>query len=471
MQGSLKIKEVDLLNHIQHGVIVIDVEGTILYLNSASEKIFGYTLEELTGKSMKLLCDEDESSTFEQLVETCRREEKYSGKWHIKCKKNTLIWVDIKSSKFVNEVDGKPYCIITITNIEPLENIKKDLKKAVALENTILETSADAIITADGEGKILSFNRAAVQMFGYSKNETIGRDVQTLIPSFYTKNQEFFSSRFKNNTEAITYGGDIDMQALRKDGTVFHTSTSVSNIPWNGDRMFVSIIRDLTHKRELEKRMINITNEERQRIGRELHDGLGQMLTGIRMVAESLARKLKANEIPGAGEVQEIAEMVKEADERARALSRGLVEVHLIEKGLSSALESLATRITKTFGIDCFYTEDGRIEFDNHTVALHVYRIVQEAVTNAVRHGDAETIHIHLSKNGKGTNITIEDDGSGFAPKDVTDSGSGIQIMKYRADILGGVLDICRTEDEKTLVRCIIPDIIENLNDETELKE
>jgi signal transduction histidine kinase len=242
---------------------------------------------------------------------------------------------------------------------------------------------------------------------------------------------------------------------------------SLSNIPWKGKRMFVGVIRDLTKKRELEKRMIDIANEERRRIGRELHDGLGQMLTGIRMVAENLARRLKANEIPGAADVQEISEMVKEADEHARSISRGLVEINLEKMGLSTALENLAERILKTYGIECSYTDDGKIELKNHTNALHIYRIVQEAVTNAVRHAGAENIHIRMLKNGNHTAVIVEDDGDGFDPKEGTNNGSGIQIMKYRADIMGGVLDIKRTEDCKTQVRCIIP----NNTDRDELEK
>jgi PAS domain S-box-containing protein len=467
MQGSSLIKKIDLLNHIQHGIIVIDTEGTILFWNSVSRDIFGYTLEEIEGKSLRVLHGGGDSSKFENLLEKCRVEEKYNGKWHAKCKDNTRIWLDVKSSTLFDEANEKQYCVITIHNIEFLETIKQELKNAAAIERTILENSADAIITTDEEGKILSFNHVAVQMFGYQKNEIIGEDIQVLIPSFYLKNQDFFLKRYKNKMKTITYDGDMDMQGMRKSGKVFYISMSLSNIPWKGKRMFVGIIRDLTQKRELEKRMIHIANEERRRIGRELHDGLGQMLTGIRLVAENLARRLKANEIPGAADVLEISEMIKEADEHARSISRGLVEINLEKMGLSTALENFAERILKTYGIECTYEEDGRVELENHTNALHIYRIVQEAVTNAVRHADAENIYIRLLRNGNHTAVIVEDNGSGFDPKDVTNDGSGIQIMKYRADIMGGVLDIKRTEDDKTQVRCIIP----NNSDATELKE
>lgn len=465
MKGSALIKKIDLLNYIQDGILVIDAMGTILHCNSACEEIIGYSLDEITGKSMKLLHDKDDSSTFEQLLDSCKNEETFDGKWRAKCKNSTRIWLDVKSSTLYDEANGKQYCVITLNNIESLETVKQDLEKVTRLEKTILETSADAIITADEEGNVLIFNRAAVRMFGYEKKEILGKNIQMIIPSFNPKRLDVFIKRCNDEVQNISKGKDIDMQGRHKNGKVFYISMSVSDVPWNSNRMIVGIIRDLTQKRELEKRMIDIANEERRRIGRELHDGLGQMLTGIRMVAENLARKLKANEIPGADEVQEISEMVKEADEHARALSRGLVDIHLVEKGLSTALEILADRIFKTYNINCKYTEDGQIEFENHTMALHTYRIVQEAVTNAVRHADAENIYIRLSANEKHTAIIVEDDGTGFDPKTVANNGSGIQIMKYRADLLGGTIDFSRTEDNKTAIRCIIPNNLENFSD------
>jgi PAS domain S-box-containing protein len=461
MKGSSLIQKIDLLNHIQHGILVIDIEGTILYCNKAGEEMFGYTSEEITGQSMKMLQEKDDFSEFEQLLEKCRNEETFRGKWRAKCESGSRLWLDVQSSTFLDKANRKRYCVITISNIEPLETVKKDLEKVAALEQTIFETSADAIITADGEGSIMSFNRAAVQIFGYEKNEIIGKNIQEIISSFNPKNLSLFIKRYNKKMKTISKGENIDMLGLRKNGSSVHINVSVSNVPWNGQRIFVVIIRDLTQKRELEKQMIDIANEERRRIGRELHDGLGQMLTGIRMVAESLARKLKANEIPGAGEVQEISEMIRDADEHARAISRGLVEVHLVEKGLSNALDNLAGRIFNTFGIDCVYTESGQIEFANHTNALHIYRIVQEAVTNAVRHAEAANIQICMSKNESNVVITIEDDGIGFELENGFREGSGIKIMQYRADLLGGKIDIYRRDDSKTVVKCIVPTEIE----------
>lgn len=462
------LDKLDILNHIQHGIIVIDTEGMIQYWNLSCEEIFGYSFSEIEGKSMKLLYDDSDEGQFVRLINECREKKTYKGGWRAKCKNGRRTWLESRTGTFIDEDGEYQYCVISVNKAEKLEKAKRSLQAVKALEETILEKSVDAIITTNGEGNILSFNPAAVEMFGYQKDEVIGKKVHLLIPSFYSENQDLFLNRFTDLGDTITKGGKIDFKGLRKDGTIFHINLSVSEVPWKGERMFLGIIRDLSQKRELEKTVLDIANEERRRIGRELHDGLGQMLTGTRMVAENLARKLKANEVPGADEVREISEMIKDADEYARTLSRGLVQVDLEKMGLCVALENLSNQIPRMYGIECSYMENGQVEFENHHMALHIYRIVQEAVNNAVRHADANTLRIRLSKNEFHTSVTIEDNGKGFDPHSVQRGGSGIQIMKYRAEMLGGILDISRTEDETTRVQCIIPNNLEHFDEPDE---
>jgi signal transduction histidine kinase len=202
---------------------------------------------------------------------------------------------------------------------------------------------------------------------------------------------------------------------------------------------------------------LEIGDEERRRIGRELHDGLGQMLTGIRMVSENVARKLKANGVPGSDEVEEITKMAREADEYSRVLTSGMVQLELESEGLSDALKNYCSRIEKIYGIRCQYITNGNVEIEKHSDALNLFRIVQEAINNAIKHGRAGQISVRIADSGTITSLTIDDDGNGFDPDAIHSRGSGIQIMKFRADILGGKLDIIRTDEEQTRVRCIIP--------------
>lgn len=468
MQKISVLDQLEILDNIQHGIIVIDSEGTILYWNRSCEEIFSYSFTEVEGKSMSLLYNDHDKMPFERLLKKCKNKKKYKGRWRAKSKHGSQFWLDVRTGTFIDENSENQYCVISVNRTDKLDIAKRSLKEVKALEETILETSVDAIITTSEEGNILSFNRAAVEMFGYQKDEIIGKKVHTLIPSFYSENHDLLLKNSIDSGDNITKGGRIDFKGLRKDGTIIHINLSVSEVPWKGKRIFLGIVRDLSQKRELEKTVLDIANEERQRIGRDLHDGLGQMLTGIRMIAESLARKLKANEVPGADEVREISEMVKEADEYARTLSHGLVQVDLEKMGLCIALENLTKRIPKMYGMECSYIENGQVEFENHNMAIHIYRIVQESVNNIIRHAGAKKILIRLSRNEYHTSVTIEDNGKGFDPLSIQKGGSGIQIMKYRAEILGGILNISRTEDETTRVQCIIPNNLKHFDEPSE---
>jgi two-component system, LuxR family, sensor kinase FixL len=140
--------------------------------------------------------------------------------------------------------------------------------------------------------------------------------------------------------------------------------------------------------------LLEIGNEERRRIGRDLQDGLGQMLSGIKILTENLARKLQANVLPAAGEVQEISEMLRKADQFTRTLSRGMVQVDLEKRGLNAAIQNLCKQTIKMTETKCFITGDYDIEIENHTMAIHIYRIIQKAISNAVKHEKAKNITV-----------------------------------------------------------------------------
>jgi two-component system, LuxR family, sensor kinase FixL len=340
---------------------------------------------------------------------------------------------------------------------ENLLEIHARLEDNEARLRAILESSQGAIITTDEKGVILSFNRSAERIFGYKKHEVIGENVKILMPHHHSEKHDRYIKNYLNTGERKIIGKDREEHGLRKDGTLFPIHLSISEIKLKDHRIFSAIITDLTDRRKLEQRILETSDEERRRIGQDLHDGLGQMLTGIRLVSENLARKLKANEIPGSDEVQEISEMAREADEYTRSLTQGMVQVELEKNGLRVALENLCKRAEKMFGVECTYVESGDVDIDNHTLSMNLFRIAQESVNNAVKHGRAKNINIRLANSGTHLSLLIEDDGIGFDTLDVSGQGTGIQIMKYRAGILGGILEIGRTEEELTSVRCIIP--------------
>jgi signal transduction histidine kinase len=153
----------------------------------------------------------------------------------------------------------------------------------------------------------------------------------------------------------------------------------------------------------------------------------------------------------------EITEHVKEADQYARDLSHGLIPVDVEANGLPEALRRLANNAERLFNVDCTFQEVERALVHDNTSATHLYRIAQEAVNNAVRHGEADRIKLVLAAGDEQIRLQVRDDGTGFETEDVTDAGMGVRIMSYRARIIGGTLDISSALGEGTVVTCTLP--------------
>ena len=214
---------------------------------------------------------------------------------------------------------------------------------------------------------------------------------------------------------------------------------------------------DITERKVLEESILEISACEQRRIAQDLHDGLGQHLTGIAFMSKVLEAKLSDQSLPEAVEAARIVEMVNQAIDNTRQLARGLHPVTAEDTGLMSALGKWTGEVEDLFHISCRFECERPVLIHDVNVATHLYRIAQEAVNNAIRHGKSKEIVIRLSaRNGAGT-LTIQDDGTGFAADPVKQPGVGLSIMNYRADIVGGALKVQPNEDRGVTVTCLFP--------------
>jgi two-component system sensor kinase FixL len=447
----------NILENILHGVIVTDTRGRILFWNRANQEMFGYTEQEMLNRPINILFEKESKIPFKELLRKCSLSEPVYGRWHGIRKDGSLVWLEVRAKLVNSENSNSDYCVITLGDIDKLKNTENRLNQNRAVFEVILEEISDAIFTADEKGAILTVNSAVSEMFGYEKDELVGRNLKLLMPFPFNESQDNFMKSNLSGGDKKILGEEREIHGLRKDDAVFPIEVVLSEIQWEGDRIFAGVIRDLSARRALERKLIEIGNEERQRIGRNLHDGLGQMLTGIRMLSENLARKLNANALPCADDVQEIAEMIHEADEMVRSIARDMVQVDFEKSGLHVALDNLCKQTTKLTGVNCELMVTETVEIDDHSMALHLYRIIQEAINNAVKHGKADRVVVRLSRNDHHTSITVDDDGVGFCHDSEIGDGVGIQIMKHRAAIMGGLLEIHRIDESVTRIRCIVP--------------
>jgi signal transduction histidine kinase len=212
-----------------------------------------------------------------------------------------------------------------------------------------------------------------------------------------------------------------------------------------------------SERKHLEQQILEISEREQRRIGQDLHDGLGQHLTGIELMTQSLEQKLAAKAKPEAGQAAKIAQHVRDAIRQTRSLARGLSPVEMDANGLMSALHELAGNVQNMFRVECVFRCDKPVLVEENTVATHLFRIAQEAVSNAVKHGKASRVEIALNALPNELTLAVKDNGSGI-PADVGHAkGMGLRIMQYRAAVVGGSLTVQGKPNGGTTVVCSIP--------------
>ena len=217
-------------------------------------------------------------------------------------------------------------------------------------------------------------------------------------------------------------------------------------------------VRLLERSQRLESEIISVSESERQRIGRDLHDGVCQYLAAIGLTADLLRQNLAAENHPRAESAGEIAGLLQDAVDRAREVARGLSPVDRDEGGLESALEELANSTTRLTGVACDFICPGPLPLRDNIHAVHLFRIAQEAVGNATRHGRARSIIIALDASDGDLSLRVSDDGVGFDPATAVASagGMGLNTMRYRTRTLGGTLEIYPNSPMGTVVACTI---------------
>ena len=212
---------------------------------------------------------------------------------------------------------------------------------------------------------------------------------------------------------------------------------------------------EMQERMRLEEEILSISEREQQRIGHDLHDSLCQHLTGVALAGEVLHGQLAAKSLPEAKAMNHIVEMVEDAIELTRTLARGLHPFDLKGEGFTDALRELAATITEGFNTPCTFECNEPVEIAEPGVATHLYRITQEAITNAVKHSHAKSIVVRLDAGADGLTLSICDDGVGMPPK--IPSGMGLRTMAYRASVIGASFNVARQHSRGTRVTCRLP--------------
>ncbi len=323
---------------------------------------------------------------------------------------------------------------------------------------TILETMREGVAVISRHAEIRLTNPAFERMFGYGSGEIVGLKVAALLGDADSPTRELDRLEFLDRHRRQPLKRDFLLR--RKDGSLFTGEAVMTSLELGSERVWLAVVQDITERKELEHEIIEIANREQQRIGSDLHDGLGQELTGVALMLRGLSAKIKKSDASLTPAVDEIVVLVNHTIENARSLARGLSPVSLDLGGLVFALRALAARAREMYGVDVRLRSRVWPELTlDEATANHLYRIAQEAVTNAVRHGQANLITVQLLVEDRNVRLTITDNGVGL-PEGPPDeprhsvSGMGLKIMAYRARMIDGEVTIERLREGGTRVRC-----------------
>jgi len=425
-------------------IIFIDKDGIILDLNPATTHLFGYGVEELRGKNVSTLMPSPHREQHDSYLERHLR----TGYTRIigigrevegRRKDGSLIPVDLSVTRV--ELEGEEVVFAGI-----LRDVSDRRAMLLSLEDreselrAIINTAADAIIVIDRHALIRLYNPAAESIFGYSVHDVLGKNVKMLMPSPFRENHDHYVQNFLRSGIPRIIGMGRTVSGLHKSGRSFPMQLSVSEVRRGNTVQFVGIVHDLSEERNMQQALASRQEEERKRIGQDLHDVLAQQLAGLTMMGRTLSTKLKAHEdVPDefVEETEALVELARAALDESRRLAGGLFPVALERDGLVSALRDWTISQQTlhpefTVEIEC---ESERLHLEQE-VKLQLYRIAQEAVTNAFRHSGGDRVSIQFIRDPDFLEMRIIDNGNGFEPEQASE-GMGTSSMQHRAGLLG----------------------------------
>jgi len=317
----------------------------------------------------------------------------------------------------------------------------------------MIEQMAEGAVTFARDGTILFCNHRFAELLHLPLAQIVGSNLF-----------DYLSETERLPFQDILHGvngvaGRSELQLRSPSGPTFPAHVSITALQTEESACaFSMVVNNLEEQRRLERQVLEVSEREQLRLGQDLHDGLGQALAGIAYMLQSVPLEPEKQ----SGHIARITELVNHSLAQTRELAKGFYPVELERHGLQLALQELATNVNTTFQIDCRVASDKGMDQIDKAVQIHLFRIIQESIRNAVRHGEARTIHVQATGSNNEAIAIITNDGRLFPTEKMQATlanthGMGLKIMHYRARLIGATLEFTPGEKSGCMVRCIIP--------------
>jgi PAS domain S-box-containing protein len=452
-----------ILGSITEGVIAIDLEGRVRFMNAAAERLTGWPTSEAQRKPIGTVLQLSDASGVPSEPAPIERVLGERATWPL----GGNTWVTSRDAVRV-QVDGAIACIVdsldrvvgasvSLRDVTSARAAELELKILAEQLRAVVDTAVDGVLMLDAAGAILMFNPACKRQFGYSSAEMGGRHIETLMPAVLQAlpdGDERTDSPGERPPIAIAARA---MTCRRRDRSTFPAEVSIGETRDTQVPLFVCIVHDVSERRRLEASVLDAVGQEQRRFASDLHDGLGQELTGLALLLSALAREAPVGDALGA-ELERAHDIAKRALQSSQTIARGLSPIGATEGGLIAALRDLVARLQGSSGpaIGITVVEMAPLGL-GPGVTDHLYRIAQEALSNALRHSHAKTINVTLNIERDQVRLKICDDGRGMRAPGRSPVGLGLRTMQYRASMIGTRYEITSVEPHGTCVSCECP--------------
>jgi PAS domain S-box-containing protein len=465
-------------------IITVDRKQRIVLFNAAAEQMFGCTAADAIGGPLDRFIPMRFRDRHSEHIERFARTGETSRRMGLH---TTLLALRADGTEFPIEasisqalVGNDKLMTVVLRDISErvraegeVRQARDELHESEARLEAIVRSAMDAMITVDGEQRVVLFNAAAEKMFGCAAAKAIGAPLDQFIPSRFRAAHRTHIERFVRTGETSRrMGVQTALSALRSDGAEFPIEASISHASVGGKRLLTVILRDVTERveaeqqlqtahdelRELSLSMLEVREAERTRIARELHDDLGQTLTALKMDADLLEATIPPNRTDLLERVAAMRVLLDSTVTTTRRISSDLRPLVLDDLGLGAAAEWLVQSTSQRYGVACDLRIDPSVAQLGEPHASALFRIMQESLTNVMRHARATRVQVQIERTEQALLLKISDDGIGMEPEARKKPKSfGLRGINERVLSLGGELDISSHPGAGTMLVARIP--------------
>jgi PAS domain S-box-containing protein len=329
----------------------------------------------------------------------------------------------------------------------------------------VLDSAMDAILSVDGQQRIVLYNRAAEKIFGWAAAEVMGQPLEMLLPERFRGGHSAFVRRFgQTGVTSRRMGDGTVILGQRKDGGEFPMDASISQLDTPNGKLYTVILRDVTDRVRSREELAAFATEasavreqEKTRIARELHDELAQSLTALKLDTNWVRDQLRTDPEGAAAKLSQMLVLLDASVAATRRIAADLRPLLLDDLGLAPAIEWLVQNFTQRTGVPCELDIDDSLELEE-PYATAVFRMVQESLANVGKHAQAKRVRVRVAPEGGEMVLSVEDDGVGFVISDTRKPNSlGLVGLRERAHMLQGRVGVRSAPGQGTRVEARIP--------------